>query len=46
MSEHDFSGIDERVGRWWSPAAGTAFVIASLIVLVFIAVFVGQWASD
>jgi hypothetical protein len=46
MSEHDYSGIDERAGRWWGPVAGTTSVIASLIVLAVIAVFVGQWASD
>jgi hypothetical protein len=46
MSEHDYSGIDEGAGRWWGPVAGTAFVVASLIVLAVIVVFVGQWASD
>ena len=40
MSEHDFSGIDERDGRWWGLTGGTLLLIGSLIVLVAFGVIV------
>jgi hypothetical protein len=42
MSDHDFSGIDERVGRWWLPLASAMFVIGALIGLVVMAAAAGK----
>jgi hypothetical protein len=42
MSDHDFSGIDERVGRWWPVLAGALFLIGALIGLVVMAAAAGH----
>jgi hypothetical protein len=42
LSEHDFSGIDERHGRWIGPLAETLFVLGSLLALALIAFFIGR----
>jgi hypothetical protein len=46
MSEHDFSGIEERRGRWWWPMGATLFVFGCLIALVLIAVAAGHAVGD
>ena len=42
MTEHDFSGIDARSGRWIGPIAGALFVVGSLFAIVLIAGAVGK----
>jgi len=38
MSEHDYSGLDERKGRWWGFWGGVLLIGGSLFVLALFAV--------
>ena len=46
MSEHDFSGIDERKDRWLGPTAGILFFIGSLFAFVLIVAVAGKFLED
>ena len=33
MSEHDYSGVDERSGRWWGLSGGVLLLLGTVLVL-------------
>ena len=42
MTEHDFSGVDARSGRWIGPIAGALFGVGALFAIVLTAAVVGK----